>query len=318
MPLVIDRLSLRFGDKWALRDVTLEVGDGTIVGLFGASGAGKSTLLNLLAGAAKPASGSVGLDGRDLTQIRKRDRPTWLFNGREHGIFAAFRQRSADGEAQAARFEKLALAEAKIWLIDSAFGDMDAAQRERCFAVIRHAAADGKIVFFASSDFQQLLDLTDEVAVLDKGEVVQTGTPQQIYDEPASVLVARATGENNLIPARRLTFSNEQIPEFYTIDGGHRLFAQPVELGRLGAINQNVTLAIRPEQISMSIGASFPEDNLLKGVVTAIRPRGSTSLVDFDVGGLTLTSRVFRVVGLNIGDECMLGLPPHRMLILRS
>ena len=109
-----------------------------------------------------------------------------------------------------------------------------------------------------------------------------------------------------------------EAPEFYTIDGAHRIFAQPVEKGRLGAINQNVTLAIRPEQIAMSMGASFPEDNLLKGVVTAIRFRGSSTLIEFDAGGLTLETRVFKVVGLKIGDECMLGLPPHRIIVLRS
>ncbi|MGE3465715.1 MAG: TOBE domain-containing protein, partial [Pyrinomonadaceae bacterium] len=60
------------------------------------------------------------------------------------------------------------------------------------------------------------------------------------------------------------------------------------------------------------------EDNLLKGTVTAIKFRGSTSLIEFDVGGLKLNTRVFKVVGLNIGDECMLGLPPHRILILKD
>ena len=323
MALVINKLSKRFGNTWALRDVSFEVSDGSVIGIFGASGSGKSTLLNAIAGTVKPTGGSIVAGGRDITQVKRKERGVSLHIG--HGdvrlkdLFSGLFNRTAGGESQLSRFAKTSAAAGKIWLLDAPFSEMDPSQREQCFADIRKAACDGgRIVFFASSDFQQILDLTDEVAVLDRGEIVQTGTPQEIYDSPESVKLARTTGENNLIQARRLSSSDEQVPEFYTIDGGHRIFAQPVEKGRLGAINQNVTLAIRPEQISMSMGASFPEDNLLKGVVTAIKFRGATSLIEFDAGGLKLTTRVFKVVGLEIGAECMLGLPPHRIIILRD
>ncbi|HQX57370.1 MAG TPA: TOBE domain-containing protein, partial [Pyrinomonadaceae bacterium] len=100
--------------------------------------------------------------------------------------------------------------------------------------------------------------------------------------------------------------------------GEHRIFAQPTEKRRIGAINQTVTLAIRPEHISITFGASFPEDNLLKAVVTGIRFLGDTTLIDLDANGLRLSARVFRVVGLNIGEECMIGMPPHRILVLKD
>ncbi len=323
MPLIIDRLSKRFGNTWALRDVSFEVGDGSVIGIFGPSGSGKSTLLNTIAGTIKATGGSIVADGRDLTRLKQKDRGVSLHighgDGRLKDLFSGLFNKAAGGESQLARFAKTSEAAGKIWLLDAPFSEMDPTQRERSFAEIRKAAKDGsRVVLFASSDFQQILDLTDEVAVIDRGEIVQTGTPQVIYDSPESVKLARATGENNLIEARRLSSSDDQIPEFYTIDGGHRVFAQPVEKGRLGPINQNVTLAIRPEQISMSMGASFPEDNLLKGVVTGIKFRGATSLIEFDAGGLKLTTRVFKVVGLEVGDECMLGLPPHRIIILRD
>jgi ABC-type Fe3+/spermidine/putrescine transport system ATPase subunit len=196
---------------------------------------------------------------------------------------------------------------------------MDAEVREECFTAVRRAARSrGRIVIFASSDFQQIAAVADDVAVLSGGSVIQTGTPQQVYEEPKTIAVTRLTGECNLLKARRLTSSDEALPEFFTVDGGHRIFAQTTEKNRLGAINQTVTLAIRPEQVAMSMGASFPEDNLLRGVVSAIKFRGATSLVEFDAAGLKVEARVFRIVGLNVGDECMLGLPPHRILILKD
>ena len=323
MTLEILKISKRFGNTWALRDVSFEVEDGSVIGIFGASGSGKSTLLNVIAGAVKPSGGSIIANGVDLAKIKAKERGVSLHvghgDGGVKGIFDSLFQKSAGGETQLSRFERASKATGKIWLLDEPFSEMDAAQREHAFKEIQKAAKDGgRIIFFASSDFLQIIELTDEVAVIDRGEIVQTGTPQQIYEEPESVKIARATGENNLIPARRLSSSDDQIPEFYSIDGAHRIFAQPIEKGRLGAINQNVTLAIRPEHVSMSIGASSPEDNLLRGVVTAIKFRGSTTLIEFDVGGLRLETRTFKVAGLNIGDECMLGLPPHRIIILRD
>jgi|CXWL01.1.fsa_nt_gi ABC-type sugar transport system ATPase subunit len=323
MALEINKLSKRFGNTWALKDVSFEVDNGSVIGIFGASGSGKSTLLNVIAGAVKANGGTIVLDDVDISKAKAKDREVSLHagqgNGGVKGLFGSFFKKGSGGETQLSRFKPTVKNVGAIWLLDEPFTEMDAAQREHAFAEIRKSTKEGgRIVLFASSDFQQLIDLTDEVAVLDRGEIVQAGTPQQIYEEPESVKIARATGDCNLIPARRLSSSDNQIPEFYTIDGAHRIFAQPIEKGRLGAINQNVTLAIRPEQISMSIGSSLPEDNLLKGIVTAIKFRGSTSLVEFDIGGLKLETRVFKVVGLNIGDECMLGLPPHRIIILRN
>lgn len=323
MALEIIKLSKRFGNGWALRDISCEVADGSVIGVFGASGSGKSTLLNAIAGTVKPTSGSIAVGGKDITRLNVRERGVSLHIGRAKGglkgILSDTFDKSASGESQFSRFEKTSTTAGRIWLLDAPFSEMDPQQRDTAFAEIREAAkVGGRIIFFASSDFDQMIDLTDEVAVLDRGEIVQTGTPQEIYDHPQSVKLARATGENNLISARRLTSTSADLPEFYTIDGAHRIFAQSTNKARLGSINQNVTLAIRPEQVVMSMETSFPEDNLLKGVVTAIKFRGATSLIEFDIGGLKIETRVFKVVGLNIGDECMLGLPPHRIQILKD
>jgi ABC-type Fe3+/spermidine/putrescine transport system ATPase subunit len=323
MPLRVDKLSKRYGNNWALRDVSFEVDDGSVIGLFGASGSGKSTLLRLMAGTIKGGAGAIELDGRDLGGVKRKERSVVL-----HGdvpkpgigsLFPGFFAQGSSGEEALARFEDSAGANVRVWLLDEPFRQMDAAQRSRSFDTIRRSAkARGRIVLFASSSFEQIVELSDEVAVIDRGEIIQTGTPQEIYDAPLTVKVARAAGDVNLINARRLTSSDADLPEFYTLDGAHRLFAQRTDKSRLGAINQDATLAIRPEQVTMSLGSSFPEDNLLRGVVKAIRFRGPTCIIEFDAGGLRLMTRVFRVVGLEVGDECMLGLPPHRISILTN
>lgn len=130
-------------------------------------------------------------------------------------------------------------------------------------------------------------------------------------------MASSIVGRNNIFYGRRLTSSKADLPEFQTLIGEHRLFTRKADVGILGAINKDSALAIRPENIVISFGASFPEDNLLKAVVTAIRPRGATTAVELDSNGLKLEALVLRIVGLGVGDECMIGLPPDRIQVLK-
>jgi ABC-type Fe3+/spermidine/putrescine transport system ATPase subunit len=100
--------------------------------------------------------------------------------------------------------------------------------------------------------------------------------------------------------------------------GEHRLLTDKVDKNLLGTIHQNTTLAIRPEHISISFGASFPEDNLLKAKITSVTFNGATTSIHLDADGLKLEALVLRLVGLNVGDECMVGLPPDRILVLKD
>jgi ABC-type sugar transport system ATPase subunit len=323
MSLEIAKLSKRHGNNWVLRDVDIHGREGRVLGICGATASGKSTLLNMIAGRTKPNGGSVTLDGIDVTGLSaKNSNITLVGSSQRHGFLELVGIGSAhgsSGELQIRALDEAIAGASKVLLLDDPFVQVDKYQRQECFAKVRRAArARDRIIVFASSDFAQIAAIADDAAILAAGSIVQTGTPQQIYENPEVIDAARITGANNLFEVRRLTSSNAELPEFHTIDGGHRIFAHLSDKGRLRAINRNVMLAIRPEQISISMGKSFPEDNLLRATVTGIKYRGSTTLIEFDAAGLALEARVFRTVGLNVGDECMLGLPPHRIVILKD
>ncbi len=312
MPLQIEQLSKRYGNNWALRDVDLDAEDGRILGIFGSTASGKTTLLRCIAGIESINGGRIETGGAAVHLAHEK---------KDSGISAIFGKRQAAmsaGQAKINDFERSLDSKAMVLLFDDPFVGIDEGVRQKMFVRVREAADAGKTVIFASSDFRQVAELCDRMVVLVNGYVRQTGFPQEVYENPDSSDVASIVGRNNLFAARRLTSTNAEMPEFFSIDGEHRLFAQPTENQRIGAINKNVTLAIRPEHISITFGASFPEDNLLKAVVTGIRFFGETTLIDLDAGGLRLSARVFRVVGLNIGEECMIGMPPHRILVLKD
>jgi ABC-type sugar transport system ATPase subunit len=121
-----------------------------------------------------------------------------------------------------------------------------------------------------------------------------------------------------LIAARSVTSSHSEMPEFQTLDGAHRLFIDKNKKDSHKITDQNVTLAIRPEHVSISFGASFPEDNLVKAKITNIIFQGANTIIKLDANGLELEALVLRLVGLNVGEECMVGLPPDRILVLKD
>jgi ABC-type Fe3+/spermidine/putrescine transport system ATPase subunit len=225
----------------------------------------------------------------------------------------------ADGEGQVLALEHALQNASEVLLLDNQFCFMDRITRERNCEKLRQTVKEKNLaVIFATNDYNEVFSICDRVSVLHNGVIVQTGTPRDVFEYPNSVAVARVTGRNNLIEAKRITSSKSGTPEFQTLTGEHRLFTDRVETDAPSEVNQTVTLAIRPEHVSISFGASFPEDNLLRAEITGISFLGATTLIKLNAGGLTLEALVLRLVGLNVGEECMVGLPPDRILVLED
>ena len=324
MSLKVVNLCKKFDDKFILKNVSLEAHPGEIFGIFGATSAGKTTLLKTIAGKIDSDGGEIHYKDNDLTYVpssaRKIDFPDisnqtfWkkVFNTKNKSEFA-------DGEGQVLALENALENPSDVILLDNSFCQMDLLLREENQIFLRKIVREKNLtVLLASNDFEEIFQVCDRVAILSGSEVVQIGTPREVYENPVSAQVARIFGRNNLIPARRLTSSKNETQEFQTIIGSHRIFAALQDKKNLGAINQNIFLAIRPEHISISFGASFPEDNLLKATVTSVKFLGHMTLIGLVAEGIELEAMVLRLVGLSVGDECVVGLPPDRILILKD
>lgn len=324
MALEIKGLAKKYADRWVLRDVSLRADAGEIFGVTGADGAGKSALLRLISGTERAESGSIALGERDLTAASEKDRGMLLIpHDDANGWKSLFKSKSGENPSEAER-QKLMLETAlesgtPVLLLDNPFSALDAGSLDAAYEKLRLAVKEKNlIVILASNDEEEIFTLCDRVGVLHKGEIVQTGTARELYEKPVSTAVARAMGRCNLISAMRVTFNNQQTQEFQTLTGKHRLRTDKTEKTSLGAITAPVTLAIRPEHISISFGASFPEDNLLKAKIASVQYLGATTRVGLDADGLLLEALVLRLVGLNVGDECLVGMPPGRISVLKD
>jgi ABC-type Fe3+/spermidine/putrescine transport system ATPase subunit len=324
MSLKIENLSKRYEQNWVLKDVSFEAEEGEIVGIFGVTGAGKSTLLRVVSGLEDCNGGAIFHNTNDITVLSCDERnfhfPRVTNDSFWKSLFKTEKKSAlADGEGQVLALNEALENAESVLLLDDSFCYMDRLLRNENYRKLKDKVSQNNlIVLIATNDFDEAMILCDRVVVIDNGEVLQIGTPDEIYLNPASSRVAYVSGRNNMIPARRITSNKIDTPEFQTIKGDHRLFTQKTEKSRFAPINQNNILAIRPEHISISFGASFPEDNLLKATIADVKFQGATTLVVLDAGGLILEALVLRLVGLTVGEECVVGLPPDRILVFKN
>ena len=324
MSLKVENLSKRYEQNWVLRVVSFEAEAGEVLGIFGVTGAGKSTLIRLISGVERSTGGKIYHKSNDITTFTCDDRkfhfPRLTNDSFWQKLFKTDKKSAlADGEGQVLALNEALENADSVLLLDDSFCFMDEfLQRDNHQKLKEAARRKNLVVLLATNNFDEAMMLCDRVVVLDKGEVLQTGQPGEIYLNPASARVAYVSGRNNLIEARRLTSTKIETPEFQTIKGEHRLFTDKTDKSRFAPINQNNILTIRPEHISISFGASFPEDNLLKAQITGVKFQGATTLVGLDANGLKLEALVLRLVGLNVGEECVVGLPPDRILVFKN
>lgn len=324
MPLKVENLSKRYEQTQVLTDVSFEAEEGEILGIFGVTGAGKSTLIRLISGAEHCDGGVIYHNSKDVTTFSCENRnfhfPRVTNDSFWQSLFKSEKKSAlAEGEGQVIALNEALENAESVLLLDDSFCYMDEFLRRNNYKKLKEKARQKRlIVIFATNDFDEALLLCDRVVVLDKGIVLQTDKPDEIYLNPATARVAYVSGRNNLIEARRLTSNKTDTPEFLTLTGEHRLFTQKTDKSRFAPINQNNILTIRPEHISISFGASFPEDNLLKAKIVDVKFQGATTLVVLDAGGLMLEALVLRLVGLTIGEECVVGLPPDRIQVFKN
>ncbi len=322
MPLVssemiftAEKISRRIDDRWVLRDLSFKTTTGDVFGVLGRNDSGKTLLLKILAGLETPDTGSVELEGSEGQPGSAVYVPG--MDGPGGGLF-----RKPRLESSAERIERITGAletTNAVTLLDGVFDGLDPENAAKIRRLIHERAAlNNSIYIIAGSDRRQIYLTCNRLGILHGGEFIQTGTPEEVYRTPETALAAELTGYVNLIPARRMSSSKKEEHEFVTIEGEHRLRTGNTEKGSLSPIDQNILLCIRPEEISISFGASFPEDNLLKATVTDVAFLGPVTKIGLDSNGLRLESLVLRLVGLNPGDECMVGLPPDRIRLLKG
>ncbi|MGH8139360.1 MAG: ABC transporter ATP-binding protein [Steroidobacteraceae bacterium] len=286
--LRIENVTRKFGDFVAVSDVSLDVQRGEIFCLLGGSGSGKTTLLRMLAGFDTPTAGKIYIDGQEMSGIPPYERPVnMMFQSyalfphmsvEKNVAFGLEQERVGRGELQrrvgeileivkmtpyltrkphqlsGGQRQRVALARAlvkrpKLLLLDEPLAALDRKLREHTqFELINIQEQLGVTFVVVTHDQEEAMTLSSRMGVMNHGQIVQVGTPTDIYEFPATRFVADFIGSVNMFEGRLI----EDEPDFVRIhceDLGSVIY---VNHGISSAPGATVWVAVRPEKINIS------------------------------------------------------------------
>ncbi|PSB56114.1 sulfate ABC transporter ATP-binding protein, partial [Chroococcidiopsis cubana CCALA 043] len=250
MEILVENVSKQFGNFIALDNINLEIAKGSLVTLLGPSGSGKSTLLRAIAGLEPPDTGKIWISGKDATYQSVQDRKIGfvfqhyaLFKHltiRENIAFglnirkasknrikarveelleliqmAGFGDRYpsqlSGGQRQRVALARALAVEPEVLLLDEPFGALDAKVRKELRTWLRRLHDEvGVTAILVTHDQEEAMEVSDEIVVMNKGQIEQVGTAAEIYDRPATPFVMSFIGPVNVLPSNARLFQNNQ------------------------------------------------------------------------------------------------------------
>ena len=220
------------------------------------------------------------------------------------------------GEMQRVSLGRALVRDPRIFLMDEPLSNLDAKLREALRIELQHIQkTQGSTTLFVTHDQIEALTMGDRIAVLNRGRIVQIGTPEDIYDRPAMTFVAQLVGTPriNLVEARLEEGAGGDRFRSHEPrrDGGQVLHVVdstvhlPVPEGR--ELPPSFLLGVRPEDVQIQGQGSFI------GRIALIEPLGVETILHVETGGLTLLSLVPGMTGLRIGDEVRFDIVRERL-----
>ncbi|HEX7056698.1 MAG TPA: ABC transporter ATP-binding protein [Bacilli bacterium] len=300
----IENVTKRFGNFTAINHVSLDIPKGQFTTLLGPSGCGKTTLMRLIAGFHEPDEGNIYIDGNKINGIPAYKRNTPLvfqdyalfphmtvFENISYGLKLMktpskqisekvqsmlemfglqgmenrYPKQLSGGQQQRVAFARALIIGKSILLMDEPLSNLDAKMRVEVRNELRALQQrTGITAIFVTHDQDEALSLSDKIAVFNRGEILQVGSPWEVYFKPGSKFVADFVGVANFLEGEVAAVEEQDI------------FVKCQELlikvGKSDYSLQKgdkVTLVIRPECIAISAGAEGMKeaDNVLKGVI---------------------------------------------------
>jgi len=307
----VDDVVKIYGDVVAVQSVNLSVRRREIFALLGSSGCGKSTLLRMLAGFEEPTSGRIYLDGEDITALAPYRRPVNMmfqsyalfphmtveanvsFGLKQEGVprneihervfealdlvqMAGYSRRKphqlSGGQQQRVALARSLVKRPKLLLLDEPMSALDKQIRQKTqIELVRILDQVGVTCIMVTHDQDEAMTMANRLAVMTEGQIVQCGTPQEVYEFPNSRFVAGFIGSTNLFTG---TITVDE-PDHVLIESDELLRPMHVNHGVSEPQGMQVYVSVRPEQIRVGREQPQAEYNWSRGIVSHMAWMGS-------------------------------------------
>lgn len=308
-----------FGDMLALDNVDLTVDEHEFISLLGASGCGKSTLLRIIAGFEFATSGRVRIGGTDVTAWPPHRRPTNIVFQRgalfphlnvfdniayslrlrrwsKDRIFSKVEEMLAlvrleglggrgptelsGGQVQRVALARALAAEPSVLLLDEPLSALDQKLRQQMQLELRSIQRKlGATFVFVTHDQTEALVMSDRIAIMNQGRIVQIGSPREIYTRPNSVFASGFIGQTNLLRGTLTAISDSSAS--VAIGHGELIVATPTKGIAAGS---SVTVSVRPEDVRVRSENEAERDRTVAATITEIIYLGSAIRIGAVIG----------------------------------
>ena len=352
--LRLERIVKKYGKVMAVDGLSLEVRDGELLTLLGPSGCGKTTVLRCVSGFVRPDSGEIYLGERKITEIAPQKRgiglvfqnyALWphmtvfrnlafgleiknlskndIYQRVEHalslvqleGLGERFPRQLSGGQQQRVALARALVLEPDILLLDEPLSNLDALLREQMrFEIGQIHKQAGITTIYVTHDQTEAMVISDRIAVLEKGRIMQLGSPSEVYSKPANKFVAGFMGTTNFIYCRVTTVAGDDVA--VATDDGLTLRGRGLGLHK----DQEADVAIRPESITFltpSEARAHPQGaNIYEAEV--IRASYVGELIDYQ---LKIKNHLIRARGdvracHGVGDRIQIRLDHNQLAVL--
>jgi len=343
----IKNVSKNFEEVVAVDNINVDIARGEFFSLLGPSGCGKTTLLRILAGFEYPSSGSVFIDNLDVTDITPNLRPTNMvfqnyaifphINVKRNIEFGLRKEKLSKDELDkrvqdalkmvqlegyedrysnqlsGGQRQRIALARAlvkqpKVLLLDEPLGALDKKLREEMQLELRNLQRSIGITFiFVTHDQEEAMTMSDRVAVMNKGKILQISPPRDLYDNPKNLFVGDFIGQINFLDTQIVKIEGNNAKVLINKLGEHEIITSNNNLSQ----NESIVCAIRPETIIISKTNEKNSDICIKGSISNTSFYGNMTYIYVNIEGLSkpiMVSTSDVLEGLSHNSDCYLNI----------
>jgi putative spermidine/putrescine transport system ATP-binding protein len=337
----------------AVRRIGLHIAEGEFFSLLGPSGCGKTTTLRMVAGFVQPTEGSIIIGGQDVTDLPPEKRSIGIvfqnyaifphmnvFNNIAYGLkvrkvpkdeivsrvqrvlatvgLAGYEERYqrelSGGEQQRVALARVLVIEPRILLLDEPLSALDKKMREEMKYWIKNLQQQlGITTIYVTHDQSEALTMSDRIAVMNTGIVEQIGTPEEIYEQPASRFVTDFIGHSNILQGE-VTGVTDGLVEVAFL--GQRVLIperKSIEVG------EPVHFAVRPENVRIGLSPNGSAVNCLQGKLESRSYQGALIRYEVRVGDQTIIAEAQNTPGTRetaIQQDVMIGWPVESTAML--
>ncbi|AET89031.1 spermidine/putrescine ABC transporter ATPase subunit [Burkholderia sp. YI23] len=325
----------KFGETTAVRGVNLSVKKGELFALLGSSGCGKSTLLRMLAGLETVTEGQILIDGEDLAKMPPYNRPVNMmfqsyalfphmsvesnvaYGLKQEGVkggelkdrvhnalslvqMAQYAKRKphqlSGGQQQRVALARSLVKRPKLLLLDEPMSALDKQIRQRTqIELVNILDSVGVTCIMVTHDQEEAMTMANRLAVMSEGQIVQLGTPHEVYEYPNSRFSAQFIGSTNLFDGNVV----EDEPDHVFVESTELPVRLYVSHGITGPLGMPVTISVRPERIALTRKPPEGAYNWGRGKVTNIAYMGGYTLyhVTLDSGKVVVANLSSLAIG---------------------